>query len=151
MAKANSDTPQSLQAQQNATPLLPPLSDNSPPSGLVPQSEGNIPSGQVRSSIGVVHVVVVPTRNRPPQPPPAADKQTITMPPIPSSQSSDPSMSEGAPKPLPDVPPTTQALQQTGGDTPLGFSRAEEPGEMIQSISYTDSSHEGNTTKPHTQ
>jgi len=149
MAKANGDTSLSLLAQQNAPPLLPPLSDNSPPSGLVPQSEGNIPSGQVRSSISVVHVVVVPTRNRPPQPP-AADKETITMPPISPSQSSDASMSKGAPKPLPDVPPT-QVLQQTGGDTSLGFSRAEEPGEMIQSISYTDSSHEGNTTKPHTQ
>jgi len=146
MAKANGDTSQSPLAQKNAPPHLPPLSDNSPQSGLVPQSGGDVPSSQVTSDIGVVQVVVL-TRNRPPQPPPATDKQAITVPPISPSQSSGLSNS----KPLPDVPPT-QALQQTG-DTSLGpgFPGAEEPGEMTQFLSHTDSSHEGNTTRSHTR
>lgn len=148
MAKANGDTSHSPLAQQNARPSLPPPSDNSPRSDLVPPSGGDIPSSPVRF-IGVVHVVVVPTRNCPLQAP-ADNKQAITVPPISSSQPSGISRSKGVSKPLPDVP-HTQALQQTGADTSLGFPGAEELGEMTQSHTHTDSSYEGNTTKSHTQ
>lgn len=107
-----------------------------------------MPSSPVRS-IGVVHVVVVPTRNRLLQAP-ADNKQAIVVPPISSSQPSGISRSKGVSKPLPDVPPT-QALQQAGGDTSLGFPGAEEPGKMSQFHTHTNASREGNRTKSHTQ
>ena len=148
MAKVNGDTSHSPLAQQNATPSLPPPYDNFPRSDLVPRSGGNIPSSPVRF-IGVVHVVVVPIRNRPLQAP-ADNKQAIAVPPISSSQSSGIFRPKGVSKPLPDVPPT-QALQQAGGDTSLGFPGADVPGKISQFHTHTNASREGNTTKSHTQ
>ena len=149
MAKASGDTSQSLLSEQHAPPSSRPLSDNSLQSHVVPQSAGDIPSSQVRSGIGVVHVAVVLTRNCSLQLP-ADDKQAIPVPPLSSSQSSGLFKSEGVSGLLPDVPPT-QALQQTDGGTSLGFPGAEEPGEVTQSLPHTGSAYEGDATKSHTQ